>query len=220
MNIQNFFFDLDGTLINSEPGLYHAHTHCLEQLNHNCGLKILAEEGVGWTIGPPLSLTVPRLIGSEEPDKIRHYIETFQRLYREVYFKDFILYEGIDSLLHNLNKKNKTIFICTSKPEPIAQKLMEHLQYNTLICDLIGSHLDERPHDKSDLLRELCAKYTCLPEQSAMIGDRSYDMLAGKQLNFVVRIGVTYGFGTEAELRTNGATHIAHHAGDIENYIN
>ncbi len=214
-SLQNYFFDLDGTIINSEPGLLSAHTHCLEQLRYMDGLRILAEEGIGWTIGPPLGLSVPRLIGSEEPSAIQNYIATFQQAYQNIYYKDFILYDGIEELLQKLKLRNKTLFVCTSKPQPIARKIMQYLNYDSLLTDLIGAHMDESPHEKSDLLQELCHKYDCVPEQSAMIGDRCYDMSAGRELGFTVRIGVTYGFGSEQELRASGATHIVSRPQDI-----
>ncbi|MEM9423761.1 MAG: HAD hydrolase-like protein [Spirochaetota bacterium] len=213
--MQNFFFDLDGTIVNSEPGLLIAHSYSLERLGHQSGLAILQREGVGWTIGPPLGLTVPRLIGSEDSREVRKYIETFQKAYLEIYYKDFILYDGIDEVLRKLKEQGKTIFVCTSKPEPIARKLMKFLNYEELLCDLIGAHLDERPHEKSDLLRELCQKYGCRPEESVMVGDRSYDMSAGTRLDFAARVGVTYGFGSEEELLAHGATHIVHQAREI-----
>ena len=83
----------------------------------------------------------------------------------------------------------------------------------------MGAHLDERPHEKSELLGELCQKHSCQPEQSVIVGDRSYDMSAGKLLNFWARIGVTYGFGTEQELLASGATHIVNHAEEIMEFL-
>ncbi len=215
MQIQNFFFDLDGTLINSEPGLFSAHTHCLEELRYMDGLKILVEEGIRWSIGPPLSLTIPRLIGSEDAEQVQHYIDTFQRAYQQTYYKDFILYDGIAELLPQLKQRGHNLFVCTSKPELIARRIMEYLQYDSLLCDLIGSELDERAHEKSDFLRELCRRHGCRPEQSAMIGDRSYDMKAGKALDFAACIGVSYGFGSEEELWDSGAHYTVKRALDI-----
>ena len=169
MELQNFFFDLDGTIINSEPGLLCAHTSSLEQLGYLNSLKILAEEGLSWTIGPPLGLTVPRLIGSEDKNKVDEYISTFQKTYQEIYYKDFLIYDGVDELLRKLNDQGKRIFICTSKPEPIARKVMECLNYDAMLCDLIDAHLDERPHQKSDLLQELCQKHIAANPNKALL---------------------------------------------------
>ena len=44
-------------------------------------------------------------------------------------------------------------------------------------------------------------------------------MSAGKKLNFWVRIGVTYGFGTKQELLSSGATRIAGHAQEIMEFF-
>ena len=215
MVLKNIFFDLDGTLINSEPGLLHAHTHALEQTNCKRGLEILEREGIGWTIGPPLGITVPRLIGSEDAQKIQNYIAVFQQLYRKTYYRDFLLYDGVESLLSALKAPGRKIFVCTSKPELIARQIMDFLGYDTLISGLAGAHLDERPHEKSGLLQALCRQHDCMARESAVVGDRRYDMEAGRHLQFALCIGAGYGFGSEPELRSSGATHIAGRALDV-----
>ena len=215
MTLKNIFFDLDGTLINSEPGLLHAHTHALEQTGCQHGLEILKREGIGWTIGPPLGVTVPQLIDSKDSEKVQHYIAAFQQLYRETYYRDFILYDGITPLLNELKTQGRRIFVCTSKPELIARQIIDFLGYDGLVSDLIGAHLDERPHQKSELLEKLCQKHACLAHESVVVGDRRYDMSAGQHLQFALCIGAGYGFGSEEELSESGATHIVERALDI-----
>jgi phosphoglycolate phosphatase len=45
------------------------------------------------------------------------------------------------------------------------------------------------------------------PARTIMIGDRSHDMIGAKS-NGMKAIGVTYGYGSEAELTEAGALHI------------
>lgn len=53
-----------------------------------------------------------------------------------------------------------------------------------------------------------CVKeFSIDPAVSAMVGDRDSDVLAGKQ-HGMAGIGVSYGYGTEEELRESGADFI------------
>jgi phosphoglycolate phosphatase len=51
-----------------------------------------------------------------------------------------------------------------------------------------------------------------------MVGDRSYDVLGAKALGLPC-IGVTFGYGSEEELRTAGAAAIAHDADDLHRLL-
>jgi phosphoglycolate phosphatase len=51
-----------------------------------------------------------------------------------------------------------------------------------------------------------------------MVGDRSHDIIGAKH-HHIASIGVTYGYGTEEELKTHGADLIAHSPGDISRLI-
>jgi phosphoglycolate phosphatase len=51
-----------------------------------------------------------------------------------------------------------------------------------------------------------------------MVGDRSYDTIGAKQ-NGVYSIGVTYGYGSEAELRACGTDAIIDRAAQLINVL-
>jgi len=51
-----------------------------------------------------------------------------------------------------------------------------------------------------------------------MVGDRFYDVDGAKENNIKL-IGVTYGFGSEEELKTAGANYIAHNAEELKDIL-
>lgn len=54
------FFDLDGTLTDSKPGIVSSLRYALERMD--CELRV--DDDLDWCIGPPLSATFERLVGS------------------------------------------------------------------------------------------------------------------------------------------------------------
>jgi len=63
--------------------------------------------------------------------------------------------------------------------------------------------------EKADLIAYALAEETLEPARVLMIGDREHDAIGARRCGLRV-IGVTYGYGTEAELRAHGAELIAH----------
>ena len=51
-----------------------------------------------------------------------------------------------------------------------------------------------------------------------MVGEREYD-IAGAKENNMKSIGVTYGFGSEQELKSAGANYIVHSIKELKNII-
>ena len=68
--------------------------------------------------------------------------------------------------------------------------------------------------EKADLIAHALTEERLEPSRVVMIGDREHDVI-GARCNGVRVIGVTYGYGSEAELRAHGAEAIAATPGDI-----
>ena len=83
---------------------------------------------------------------------------------------------------------------------------------------IYGAHLDGTFDDKSDLLGHVLVKEGIEPDRSIMIGDRKHDIMAARRHN-IATIGVTYGFGTEHELKTAGADTVVHTPGKLLNML-
>ena len=68
---------------------------------------------------------------------------------------------------------------------------------------MFGSELDGTHSQKTELL-QYALEETNSPTESTMIGDRKHDVI-GARSNSMKTIGVTYGYGSYAELKTAGA---------------
>ncbi|MDR0397012.1 MAG: dTMP kinase [Oscillospiraceae bacterium] len=194
-------FDLDGTLTDSYPGV--------------TGSVIAAIEGMGLDqpdvktlrtfIGPPLSESFKRVYTHLTSEQVEHCIA----LYRDDFTVNGIynnrVYTGIPHLLRRLKSTGAALIVATSKPTVYARRVLEYFGLLEMFDAVVGVELDEREHDKADIVRAaLPARY----RRAAMVGDRHYDMRAAKA-NHIDAIGVLYGYGDRPELIGSGADAVA-----------
>ena len=92
--IQCVIFDLDGTLLDTSPGI----TECVRYAGEKLGYPSLSEEQLLSFIGPPLQDSFMRVYGCD-----RSQAEALTAAYREQYRKGAILkakpYDGMETLL-------------------------------------------------------------------------------------------------------------------------
>ena len=93
-------------------------------------------------------------------------------------------------------------------------RIIEHFSLAGLFERVHGSELDGRRTDKGDLIAHVLAQERLEPSRVVMVGDREHDAIGAARC--AVRcVGVSYGYGTEAELRAQGVTALARSPRDI-----
>jgi phosphoglycolate phosphatase len=199
-SIKNVLFDLDGTLTDPREGITRCIQYALEQLNR----PVPAQSALEAYIGPPLRSTFALILASTDAA----LVETAVGLYRERFSATGLfeneLYAGVPSMLERLQAARLRLFVATSKVGMFAERILEHFGLSSFFDGVYGSMLDGRFDNKVDLLRHLLASERLAAAESVMIGDRKHDVFAARQ-NEMLSLGVTYGYGTRAELTTAGA---------------
>ncbi|MCR5629238.1 HAD hydrolase-like protein [Eubacterium sp.] len=205
------FFDLDGTLTQSEFGILNSVAFALEKL----GIKVDNKESLKKFIGPPLAASFRDFFGMDEEN-----IEKAIGYYRECYNGGEIfnapLYDGIEETLKTLSDNGVKMFVVTSKPAHMAKKIIEHFDISKYFEDVVGPDLKDRSYSKKELVEAAINKATDTPnlKDYIMIGDRCFD-IEGAVGNNIDSIGVLYGYGNREELANAGATYIIDFPKDI-----
>jgi phosphoglycolate phosphatase len=190
--------DLDGTLVDPKPGLIGSVQYALRQL----GRPVPPAEELLWLIGPPFRVSFPKLLGTPDltEEAIAHY--------RESYFSggmyDAIVYAGVADALDCLRAAGHRLIVATSKPHHYAQPILERFDLARHFTAIHGPELDGTNDHKSDLIAHIIASEGVVPETAIMIGDREFDVTAAAR-NGMPAIGVTWGYGSAAELQSAGA---------------
>jgi phosphoglycolate phosphatase len=199
------FFDLDGTLTDPKPGI----TGCIRHALTGMGRAAPAVDELLWCIGPPLTHTFARLLETADDALIARAIALYRERFGTVGLFENALYPGIPDVLTAVRDAGFATYVMTSKPHVYAVQIVEHFGLTQFFDRVYGSELDGTRAEKADLIAFALAKERLDPAHVVMIGDRQHDAIGARRCG-VRAIGVTYGYGSETELRAHGAEAIAH----------
>ncbi|PTW61515.1 phosphoglycolate phosphatase [Breoghania corrubedonensis] len=198
-------FDLDGTLTDPFPGITRSFQYALECM----GLETIPEaDDLRWCIGPPLGESFAVLLGGDDPDRVREAVGHYRNRYGEVGLFENQVIDGIPEVLAALRDLGHTLYVATSKLREPAVRIVEHFGLAEYFKGIYGAADDGSLSTKGDLIAHLLEREGVDAKAGIMIGDRKHD-LAGARVNNVAAIGVTYGYGSRAELQAESPLAIA-----------
>ena len=203
------FFDLDGTLTDSEPGLEESFKYIFNKFGLNInGLDLRL------FYGPPIEQSLGKYFKTDE--ELADAIKEFRIHYRQRYLTGNSLYPGIVEMLDALKTLGYTLAVVTGKPEDAAEDVVGHFCIRTYFDAVYGSHYHHT--EKIETLNKALQLHSCPPEQAVMIGDRKYDLEAAA-LGKTKGIGVLWGYGTREELEGYDSLFLANSPDDIIKYF-
>ena len=199
---KTILFDLDGTLTDSGEGIINCAILALEHFS----LPIPDRETLRVFVGPPLHESFVRF--GVPADKADEAVAVYRSRYVPIGMFENTPYEGIRELLAALKEQGHTLYVATSKPEWMAVDILKKFQldgYFDLIC---GATMDTSRTEKSQVIAYLLAQ-TGDVSHAIMVGDTKFDVLGAAAHN-IPTVGVSWGYGTVAEMQEAGAAAIAH----------
>lgn len=215
---QYAFFDLDGTLTQSEFGILNSILYALEKMDY----KVEDKESIKCFIGPPLVQSFMQFCQMSE-DQAKQATAYYREHYNGGEMYNAPLYDGIEGMLRELHANKIMLYVVTSKPTFFAQRIVEHFDIMKYFEKVIGPELKDVNYTKEELIRQaMCDISSDAPDairsSCVMVGDRMYD-IEGAVKNSIASIGVLYGYGSEEELKEAGSTFIAKDARQVGDII-
>ena len=207
-------FDLDGTLTDPKIGI----TTCIQYALHQLDYESPETEQLLWCIGPPLTVSFAKLLQTNDKVLIDRAITLYRDRFATVGLFENALYPQIPETLKLIRAAGYQTYIATSKPHVFAKRIIEHFDLSSLFDGIYGSELDGTRSDKAELIRHILLSENLNPTKTVMVGDRSHDAIGAKK-NQLLAIGVTYGYGTEEELKLHGVDLIANSPEEITQYL-
>ena len=206
--IQTIFFDLDGTLTDSAPGIIHSVQYALKKYG------IEAEENdLRSFIGPPLVHSFQERFGFDH-DKALEAVAYYREYFTAGGMFENSVYPGVEEMLQKLKKEGLMLAVATSKPEFFSKQILEHFALTRYFDFIGGAAMDETRTTKVEVLSYALQELQVDPAKAVMIGDRENDMEAASLLG-TESIGVLYGYGSKEELAHAGAKVFAETPMDI-----
>lgn len=209
--MKNYFFDLDGTLTDSAEGIVNSVIYALSTY----GIEETDRESLKAFVGPPLGDSFMKRYGFSE-QQAQEAIKRFRVRFSSIGIFENAPYDGIAQVLAGLKERGDRVILATSKPEVFAVQILEHFDLARYFDHICGVDLEEnsRP-EKEDVLRYALDTSRADPKESYMIGDRRYDVEAGRKLGLTT-VGVLYGYGSREELVSAGADLICETVKDLK----
>jgi len=207
--IKNIIFDLDGTLVNSLPGI--------EESTRIAIARVLPGEAMPdlrATIGPPVAAMFARLWPDLPAERMALLLAEFRAHYDETGCLGSEPYAGVPEVLARLSGAGIRLFVLTNKPLQPTLKIIDHLGFAKFMTDVATPDSSLPPFEsKAAAARFLGKKYSLSPDATLLIGDGADDAAAARECGFAF-IAAAYGYGgaaTDAAIRVEMFSEIEYH---------
>lgn len=190
---KHIIFDLDGTLIDSAPSILDSFKQAFSLLKIKPSVPITAD-----VVGPPLMPTLERLAGKDDSVLLQQLATSFKEHYDEAGYKEAAVYQGIEALLKMLQEAGVSLYIATNKRDFPTQKIMRHLNWDSLFDGVFALDSYSPPLTAKPLMVErIMTDYAIEPADTIYVGDRYEDGLAAdhNQIDFAM---VTWGYADQS----------------------
>jgi phosphoglycolate phosphatase len=200
-----WFFDLDGTLADTDSDIRLAWKAAIDDLLLSC-----PEFDSKFVAGPPIDemakILFPDIYTPELADKIR---ANFARHYDNDGFPTTKEYPGVLDVVRSLKNAGAKVYIATNKRYEGAMKMASKFGWDRVFDGIFaGDMYHDDPSvgkmKKDALLKFLLVKLGVSGDDCVMVGDTCNDFDAAKA-NFMESVGVKWGYGVPGDSPTRWA---------------
>ena len=192
MTTQTIIFDLDGTLVDSAPGILAGYKLAFDQ----CGLqpKVPLESNL---IGPPMRETMAMVAGVSDPHTLEKLISAFKEAYDGSGCLQTPAFEGVEAMMQELKARGIQLYIATNKRAYPTHKIMAHLGWNHYFEGVYGPDSFDPPKaNKAALIKQIMQDHHLDSQTTLYVGDRDEDGHAS-QANHLNFLFANWGYGLD-----------------------
>ncbi|HEX8280305.1 MAG TPA: HAD family hydrolase [Chthoniobacterales bacterium] len=201
MQYRALICDLDGTLVDSLPGIEASSRHAVTVCLPDSTLPPMRS-----IIGPPIAKMFAGLWPHLGPDELGKLVSEFRVHYDREGCITAELYAGVADTLTSLADRGVTLFVLTNKPIAATRKILGHFGLLTQFRDVIAPDSGEPPfRSKPEGARFLQARHNLDPSSTAIIGDGIDDLAAARECGFSFVLA-DYGYGSASTRAVDGST--------------
>ncbi len=174
-------FDLDGTLIDTRPGMRSALAAALLEVTGDAAGAEQAD------LSQPLEAMILSAQPSATPADTSSLSAAFRRHYDSGHWKTAELYPGAVDCLRRLDAAGVRSYVVTNKRRVAAVRLLEHFDLATHLNGIVGQPEKGTPLPKAELARQCLTSEGLDPATTVVVGDSDHDeaMAASWAMAFV-----------------------------------
>ena len=192
-SLQAVVFDLDGTLIDTVPGI----TRALNTVLASTGQPALSQAEVTRMIGDGVEMLMRRALEARgmpaDPDALPRHTARLSELMEEEPPAPENLFPGVLDVLRRLDDDGVVLGVCTNKPEVPARIALQACGLDGLIGAVVGGDTLDTRKPAADPLLATIATLGAAPGRSVMVGDNHNDVATARAAGVAV-VAVTYGY--------------------------
>jgi len=197
--LKNIIFDLDGTLVESFPGILQSLGHAVAKVNPSLDLTELKIH-----IGPPLvkmlSAMWPHLTVEERDEVLREFRQDYNN--RGCLFS--VAYPGIPEALKRFCSLGIKMFVLTNKPNAPTRKILKHLVLEGYFTEILSpDSISAAFTNKSEGALYLIERHALIPDETVLMGDSLDDLKAARAAGLLF-LEAAYGYGKLDKSTTKG----------------
>lgn len=204
MNYTNILFDLDGTLLNTKPGVIGS----VKKAFRDLGFTLPPEDELDAFMGPPLVDCFTQVC-KLSPEQAQVAMKVYRGYYENGGMFNAIPYDGIPELLKTLKDKGFRLGVATSKCRRLACEVLKHFELSDFFDTVAGAPDDFKAEwtKKDSVVSAMKALPGADKSNTVLIGDRKFDAEGASEAG-IDSIGVLFGFGKIEELEAYPFTKI------------
>lgn len=193
----NVVFDLDGTLVDSLPGIEASAQSAVGQCLPGVSLPPIRE-----LIGPPIRTMFGQLWPERAPAEIEALVTAFRRHYDTEGCLRSEVYPGVRETLAQLQAANVQMFVLTNKLSISAGIILERTGIKSFFSEVMSPDSAEPLYAaKSDGAAILQTRYHLDPTRTILMGDGADDLDAAAACGFAFVVAA-YGYGSASRSRS------------------
>ena len=207
--MKTVLFDFDGTVFDTVEGITKSVRYALQKHGMDAELNDLR-----CFAGPPL-VDMFMSFSCVDQEEAEQMVRDFRERYAPVGVYESEPFPGIRELLIRLRRAGMMLGIATSKPQPMAELLLERSGLRECFDVVEGSGGGVNNDAKWQILTRAVERAGAGPEECILVGDTKYDVEGAERCG-IPCIGVSWGYAAPGELEKAGADRIVNNCEELE----
>jgi 2-phosphoglycolate phosphatase len=206
MNFRALIFDLDGTLVDSYPGIQQSLNETLQHFGR-----------------PPVDIeTVKRMVGrgvenlmqQAIADRWREAVPIFRKSYDETHLEGTFLFDDVISTLKILQSHGIPMSVASNKPPDFTRNILRHLKLDPYFVECFGPNAEIPAKPNRAMLQTAMAKMNSSVADTVYVGDMVLDVETARNAGVRVALIPTGGNSVE-ELRAANPDYLLRNFSDL-----
>lgn len=190
--VESVLFDLDGTLVDTRPGIEYALREAIAVVMPHKKVDI---PDLRTIIGPPIHDVLKKAVPDIDNTTLDELERRFRSTYDSVGWQKCSVYDGVVDTMSRIAQRKIESFVVTNKRIEPTLRILERLQLRVYFDEVVSWDSGARPYaSKVEMVGYVIEKYHLKSETMLLVGD-SIDEAQAAKASGARFAAVAYGYG-------------------------